>query len=83
MQDLHERVRTARVIDVVSTVSAATAVETPAIVDLTNSEHLSMSTASRFGVGDLLAGILRDLVSFFERYGREAAFTMNTRRLDC
>ena len=81
--DLHEGIRAARVIDVVSAVSAAAAVETPTIVDLTNPEHPSMSTPPRFGVGDFLAGVLGDLVSLFERYGGEAAFAVNTRRLDC
>ena len=50
VQNLHERIWTARVIDVVSAVSAATAVETPAVVDLTNPEHFSMRTPSCFGV---------------------------------
>jgi len=54
-------------------IAAATAVQTPAIINLTNPQHLSMSAATCFGVCDLLAGIFRDLVSFFERYGGEAA----------
>jgi hypothetical protein len=83
MQDLHERIRTARVIDVVSAVPTAAAVQTPASINLTDSEHPSMRTASRFGVRDLFAGILGDLVSLFERDSREAAFTVNRRRLDC
>ena len=83
VQDLHERIRTARVIDVVRAVSATAAVQTPAAVDLTNPEHASMSTPSRFGVCDLLAGVLGDLVSLLKRQGRKAAFAVNTRRLDC
>ena len=42
VQDLHERVWTTRVIDVVSAVAAATAVETPATIDLANPEHAAM-----------------------------------------
>lgn len=83
MQDLHERIRTARMIDVVRAVSATAAVQTPATIDLTDSEHSSVSTPSRFSIRNLLARILSDLVSLFERYGSETAFTVNTRRLDC
>ena len=69
-------------IDVVSAVAAATAVETPPAIDLTNPEHSAMSPPARFGVGDLLAGVLSDLVSFLERRGGEAAFAVNRRWLD-
>lgn len=41
-----------------------------------------MRSAARFGVRDFLAGVLGDLVSLFERYGSEAAFAVNERRLD-
>lgn len=50
VKDLHERIGTARVINVVGAVSPTTAIEAPAIVDLTNPEHLSMSSAPGFGV---------------------------------
>ena len=83
VMDLHEGIRTAGVVDVVSAVSAAAAVEAPTIIDLTNPERPPMSTPARFSVGDLLAGVLRDLVSSFKRNGGEAAFTVNGRRLDC
>lgn len=61
---------------VVRAVTAATAVQTPVIVDLTNPQHLSMRAATRFGVCDLLAGVFRDLVSLFEWCGGKAAFAM-------
>jgi hypothetical protein len=41
-----------------------------------------MSTATRFGVRDLLAGVLGDLVSLPERRGGETAFAVNSRWLD-
>ena len=63
-------------------VAAATSVETPAVVDLTNAQHLSMRAATSFGVRDLLARVLCDLVSFFEWDGGEAASTVYRRRLD-
>src|SRR5690349_384987 len=50
VQDLHERVGAARVIDVMRAVAAAAAVETPATIHFTNPEHAAMRSASRFGV---------------------------------
>ena len=54
-------------------IAAATAIQTIAIVDFTNPQHLSMCAAPRFSVGDLLAGVLGDLVSLFKGYSGEAA----------
>lgn len=68
---------------VVRAIAAATAVQTPAIVNLANTQHLSMCSATCFGVCDLLAGVFRDLVSLLERYGGEAASAVYERRLDC
>ena len=76
VEDLHERVWDARVVYVVCAVSAATAVKTPAVVDLTNSEHFSVGSAPGFGVCDLLAGVLRYFVSLSEGSGGEAAFAV-------
>jgi len=50
VEDLHEGVWGTGVVDVVSAVSAAASVETPAIVDLTNAEHSPVSPAPGFGV---------------------------------
>ena len=68
---------------VVGAVTAATAVQTPTIVYLTDPQHLSMCSPACLGVCDLLAGIFRDLVSFLEGNGGEAAFAVYQRRLDC
>lgn len=83
VDDLHERVGDAGVIDVVRTVSTAATVETPTMVDFADAQHLSMCTTTCFGVGDLLACVLRDLVTLLERDGGKAAFTVYRRRLDC
>ena len=83
VKSFHEAVRLARVIDVVRAVSAPAAVKAPATVDFTNPQHPSMSTSSRFGVGNLLAGILGDLVFLFKGQSGEAPFAVNGRRLDC
>lgn len=50
VEDLHERIWTARVVDVVRSVAAATPVETPTIVYFTNPQHFAMSAPARFGV---------------------------------
>ena len=50
VEDLHEGVWRAGVIDVVSAIAAAAAVETPAIVDLTDAEHSPVRPAPGFGV---------------------------------
>ena len=67
VKDLHERVWTARVIDVVRSVPAAAPVKTPAIIHLADSQHTAMRTAPRFGVRDFFSGVLGDLVPLFER----------------
>ena len=81
--DLHERVGNAGVIDVVRAVSAAASIETPAVVDFTNAQHLSVRAPTRLGVGDPLAGVLGNLATLFEGKGGEAAFAVYRRRLDC
>ena len=83
VDDLHEGVWDARVIDVVRAVPAAAAVQTPVIIDFADAQHLSMRSTPRFGIRNLLAGVLGNLVPFLERDGREAAFPVNLRRLDC
>jgi len=70
-------------VDVMRAIAAATAVQTPAIVNFTNPQHLSMSAATCFRVCDLLAGVFGDLVSFLEGYSGEAASAVYERRLDC
>ncbi len=80
--DLHEGVRNARVVYVMRTIPAAAAVKAPVAVDLTNAQHLSMRSPARFGVRDLLSGVLRDLVAFLKSDSGEAAFPVYRRRLD-
>ena len=83
VEDLHESVGNTRVIYVVRAIATATAIQTPATVNFTNSQRLSMRSPACFSVGDSLARIFSYLVSFPERYGGETAFAMYRRRLDC
>jgi hypothetical protein len=69
-------------VDVVSAISAAAAIETPATVNLTNPEHPAMSSTPRFRIRDFLAGVLSDLVPLFERDRGKATFAVNWRGLD-
>lgn len=82
MENLHECVRRARVIYVVSSISTAASIQTPATIDFTDTQHLSMCSATGLSVRDLLAGVLGDLVSLFKRYGREAALAVYRREPD-
>lgn len=50
VEDLHECIWLARVIDIVGAVSAAAPVQTPTIIDGANTQCLSMRSSVRFGV---------------------------------
>ena len=80
--DLHECVWDARVVDVMRAVTSAASIEAPATVDFADAQHFAMRTTACFAVGNLLAGVLGNLVSSFEREGGEAAFAVYRRRLD-
>ena len=82
IKDLHERVGRARVVDVMSAVAAATSIETPATIHLADPQHLPVRASTRFAVADLLARVLRDLVSSFKGNGGEAASAVDRRRLN-
>lgn len=83
IKNLHECVRSARVIYVMSPVSSSTSIQTPATIDFTDSEHLSMCSAPSLSVRDLFARVLGDLMSLLEKNRREAALTVYRRGPDC
>ena len=64
-------------INVVSAVAAAAAIETPATIHFTDPQGLPMRTAASFRVCDLLARVLRDLVPALEWHCGKAAFAVN------
>ena len=82
IENFHECVRFAGVIDIVSAVAAAASVQTPAVIHFTDSEHLAVRTPASFSVCDLLSSVFRDLVSSFERHSGEAASAVDRRRFD-
>ena len=72
----------AGVIDVVSAVSTATAIKTPATIYPADAQNAAPSSAFRFGIRNLLAGIGSDLSPTLEGYGCETAFAVNRRFFD-
>lgn len=82
VKNLHERVGRTRVVYVVGAIPPAAAVQTPAIVDFTNSKHLSMRSPARLGVGDFLTCVLRNFPSSVKRHSCEASLAVYGRRLD-
>lgn len=70
-------------VDVVSAITPLAAVKTPAVVYRANAKNVAPSCSS-FSLrgGDLLAGVLCNLLSSLKVAGREAAVTMNFRRGD-
>ena len=83
VENLHVGVGLAGMIDVVGAVAIAAAVETPAIVDGADAQLGSAGPAIRFGISDLLAGVLRDLSPAFERSDCKAAPADDRRFPDC
>jgi hypothetical protein len=68
---------------IVRAVASSTAIEMPAVVHLANTKHFAMCAPIGLGIGNLLAGVFRDLMSLLKRDGGEAASAMNSRRLYC
>jgi hypothetical protein len=66
-------------IDVVRSISSAAAIQTPTIIDCTDSQHLSMRSPIRFSVRDFFAGVFSYLSTRPERLRSEAALSMNRR----
>ena len=81
IENFHERVWLAGMIDVVSAVAAAAAVQTPALVDGVDSQTASVGPPVRFGIADSLARILRDFATTGEMSNREAALPLYRRIL--
>lgn len=74
----HKRVRLAGMIDVVSSIAATSAVQTPAPVDIANAQHAPVACALlRFQIVDSFARVLSDLFPAEKRDSREAAFAVD------
>ena len=65
-----------------SAIAAAASVETPAIIHLTDPQHLPVRSPTSFSICDLLARVLSDLVPALEWESGEAASAVDRRGLD-
>ncbi len=75
----HVGVRFARVIDVMRTVAAAAAVQTPATIDVADAQLGSMRAALSFEIGNAFAGVFSDLAAAAKTNRREATFAVDWR----
>jgi hypothetical protein len=82
IHDFHVAVWRAGMIDVMSAISAATAVKAPTIVDGADAQNAPLASASGFRVGDPLAGVLGDLPATSEMRRCETPFAVDERFAD-
>ena len=79
----HVCVRLAAMVDVVSAITAATAVYTDPSVDVADAQDAALARALlRFQIGDSLAGVFSDLPAALERNDGKAAFAIDFRLAD-
>jgi len=77
MHSAGESVWRARVIDVVSAVPAAAAIQTPAMIDTADPQNRPPSSAFRFPVRNFLAGIGGNLMSLSEMKRGKTTFAVD------
>ena len=82
VENLHEGIGLAGMIDVMRAVATTAAIQAPAIVDCTDAQFSPRSSAIGLGLRDSLAGVLCYLSSAFEVSNCKASFTFNGRLPD-
>src|SRR2546423_3563085 len=76
----HVCVRLAAMVDVVSAITAATAVYAEPSIDVADAQDAALARALlRFQIGDSLAGVFSDLSAALERNGGKATFAVDFR----
>src|SRR4029077_4736542 len=70
----HISVRFARMIYVMSPVPAATTVDTPNPIDITDAQFCPAGTALRFAIGNALARVFGNLATMRKKNGSKATF---------
>ena len=83
IENFHEGIGFAGMIDVVGAVAAAAAVQTPALVDCADSQAASVSSTVRFGIANSLARVFRDFASPAEVSDCKAALPLYRRIFYC
>jgi hypothetical protein len=79
IQSFHVSIWPARVIDVMSSVTAAAAVQAPAAVNVTDAQLGPARATLRFEIRDSFAGVFGDLASALKTKRREASFAVDGR----
>lgn len=77
-------VRLATVVNVMRPVAAATAIQTPAAIDVADAKEAAFAGAQRgFQISYPLASVFGDFSSTLKRNGRKTTFAVDGRFFDC
>jgi len=82
VENLHECVGLARMINVVRSISSSASVHAPTIIDGADSKGLPMRSSIGFSVGDSLSRVFGNLSAGCKRFSGKASFAMNRGSLD-
>jgi len=82
VENLHECVWRARMINVMRSISSPASVHAPTIIDGADSKSLSMRSSIGFSVGNFLSRVFSDLSAGCKRLSGKAAFAMNRGSFD-
>ena len=82
VENLHECVGLARMIDVVRSISPSASIHAPTIIDGADSKGFPMRSSIGFSVGDSLSRVFGNLSAGCKRFSGKASFAMNRGSLD-
>ena len=82
VENFHECVGLARMIDVVRSISSPASVHAPTIIDGADSKGLPMRSSIGFSVGDFLPRVFCDLSAGCKSFSGKASFAMNRGSFD-
>ena len=82
VENLHERVGLARMIDVVRSIPSSTSVQAPTIIDGADSQRPPMRSSIGFSVRNFFSRVLGDLSVGCKRFSGKASFAMNRGSFD-
>jgi hypothetical protein len=82
VENLHECVGLARMIDVVRSIPSSTSVQAPTIIDCADSKRLPMRSSIGFRVRNFFSGVFGDLSAGCKRFSGKASFAMDRGSFD-
>jgi hypothetical protein len=82
VENLHECVRLARMVDVVRSIPSSTSVQAPTIIDGTDPQRLPMRSSIGFSVRNFFSRVFGDLSVGYKRSSGKASFAMNRGSFD-